>query len=345
MLLDEKFMQRGIELAMLGQGNVAPNPMVGAVIVNKGKVIGEGYHKEIGKEHAEVNAINSVGDKSLLSESTIYVTLEPCSHFGKTPPCADLLVHSKFKRVVIGCSDPFSKVNGSGIKRLKDAGIEVTVNCLEMNCKELNKHFFTFHEKQRPYIFLKWAQTVNGKLDKGVNDKSVSWISSTESKTLTHQWRGHHQSILVGKNTVENDNPSLTVRAIKGKNPIRIVLDSNASLKSSYKIFNNESKTYIFNLIKNETINNVEYVQLKDMSLNSILEELKELNIISVLVEGGAKTLQTFIDAELWDEAAILKGKESFKEGTNAPILKAKNNYSFEYFGDTISMYSKKDKL
>jgi len=342
---DEKFMKRCIELALLGQGNVAPNPMVGAVIVFEGKIISEGYHHEFGKAHAEVNAVNSVSNKSLLSKATIYVSLEPCSHHGKTPPCTDLLVQHQFKRVVIGCLDTFSEVSGKGVQRLKDAGIDVTIGCLELECRQLNKHFFTFHEKKRPFIFLKWAQTVNGKIDNDSNDKNITWISSPESKTLVHQWRNNHQAILVGKNTIKNDNPSLTVRAVSGKNPIRIILDSNANLTLDYNVFNNEARTIVLNLVKKETIDNVEYIKLNNLSPISILQKLTELNIISVLIEGGAQTLQSFIDANLWDEAAILHGNVSFEEGTNAPIFSAKSNYSFEYFGDTISMYSKNDKI
>lgn len=341
MLLDDKFMQRGIELALLGQGNVAPNPMVGAVIVYNRKIIGEGYHQKFGEAHAEVNAFESVEDKSQLSESTIYVTLEPCSHYGKTPPCADLLVKHKFKRVVIGCVDTFSEVQGKGIERLREAGIDVHIGCLENECRELNKQFFTFHEKKRPFIFLKWAQTINGKLDNGIPDQTVTWISSPESKTLVHKWRNAHQAILVGRKTVENDNPSLTVRAITGKNPIRIVLDSELKLALTHSVFNKESKTIVFNLKKSEVVQEIEFVQLEEMTPKSILEALYDLNIISVLIEGGAQTLQSFIDSELWDEAAIITGNSSFEEGTNAPQLKHKINHSFEYFGDRISMYSK----
>lgn len=338
-------MQRGIDLALLGQGNVAPNPMVGAVIVHNGKIIGEGYHEEFGKAHAEVNAIKSVQDKSLLSESIIYVTLEPCAHQGKTPPCTDLIVQNQFKRVVIGCIDTFSEVSGKGIERLKNAGIEFEVGCLEKECRELNKHFFTFHEKNRPFVFLKWAETINGKLDNGSNNQTVTIVSSPESKTLVHHWRRNHQAILVGKNTILNDNPSLTVRAINGKNPIRIVLDSNSSLTTSYKVFNKDTRTIILNLVKNAFINEVEYIQIRDMTTKSILQKLSELGVISVLIEGGAQTLKSFIDDDLWDEIAVIKGTSTFEKGTNAPQLKSQVNHSFEYFGDTISIYSKTNKL
>lgn len=345
MLSDEIYMQRGIELALLGQGNVAPNPMVGAVITYDGKIIGEGYHQEFGKAHAEVNAIKSVEDKTLLPKSTMYVTLEPCSHYGKTPPCADLIVKHQFKRVVIGCTDTFSEVSGSGIKRLNDAGITVVVGILESKCRELNKHFFTFHENKRPFIFLKWAQTINGKMDKGNSDQKVTQISSVESKALVHQWRKQHQAILVGKNTIKNDNPSLTVRAVTGKNPIRIVLDSSADLSADFNVFNNAARTIVFNTVRHEVFDNIEYIRLYDLSPNSILKKLAELDVISVLIEGGAQTLQSFIDADLWDEAAILHGNISFQEGTNAPKFSAKSNYSFEYFDDRISMYSKNNKI
>lgn len=338
-------MRRGIELALLGQGNVAPNPMVGAVIVYNDKIIGEGYHLQFGGPHAEVNAVNSVQDNSLLPQSTIYVTLEPCSHFGKTPPCVDLIIKHKFKRVVIGSRDPYAEVNGNGIERLKQNEIDITLNCLEEECRNLNKHFFTFHEQRRPFIFLKWAQTINGKIDNGANDQKITWISSPESKTLVHQWRKQYQAILIGKNTVENDNPSLTVRAVNGKNPIRIILDSNASLKLDYNVFNNEAKTYVFNLIREEKIDNVEFIQLNNMSIEAIIKKLTELNIISILIEGGTQTLQSFIDTDLWDEVAVLEGKTTFNEGTNAPILNKKSNYSFEYFGDTVSLYSKNEKI
>ena len=341
MLLDETFMQRGIDLALLGQGNVAPNPMVGAVIVYNNKIIGEGYHQKFGEAHAEVNAINSVLDVSVLSESTIFVTLEPCAHFGKTPPCADLIVKHKFKRVVIGCVDTFSEVKGKGIERMRQAGIDVTVGCLENECRELNKHFFTYHEKKRPFLFLKWAQTLNGKLDSGTHDQTITWISSPESKTLVHTWRNKHQAILIGRKTVENDNSSLTVRAISGKNPLRVVLDSNLKLPLTHAVFNDEAPTIVLNMLKSEPVQGIEFIQLNEMSPSAIVKALYDKNIISVLIEGGAQTLQSFIDADMWDEAAVIVGTASFEKGTNAPQLKSQVNHSFEYFGDTISMYSK----
>ena len=336
-------MRRGIELAYLGQGNVAPNPMVGAVIVHQGKIIGEGYHQQYGEAHAEVNAVNSVSDKNILKESTIYVTLEPCAHHGKTPPCADLIVKHKFKRAVIGCTDTFSEVSGKGIERLKVAGIKVEVGCLETECRELNKHFFTFHEQKRPFVFLKWAQTKNGKMDSGEHNQQITRISSKESQTLVHTWRNDHQAILVGKQTVLNDDPSLTVRAIKGTNPIRIVLDSNLSLTRTAKVFNSEARTIVLNLKEFSKKNGVEFIQLTEMTPQQILSALTDLNIISVLIEGGAKTLQSFIDSNLWDEAAIIESNHSFEQGTNAPQLDNHLNIkTYEYFEDQIFLYSNK---
>ncbi len=293
-------MQRCIDLARLGAGNVAPNPMVGSVIVCDDKVIGEGFHQIYGEAHAEVNALKNVQDKSLLSKSTIYVSLEPCAHFGKTPPCADLIIENRFKRVVIGCSDSFVEVSGKGVQKLKDAGIEVTIGVLEKECRELNKRFFTFHEKKRPYIVLKWAQTKDGFIDKKRSDsiQEINWISAPETKLLVHKWRSEEQGILVGKNTILKDNPTLTVREIEGINPVRIILDSQLELKNSTKVFNSESPTIIFNLIKDEKNDNLEWIKLSDMHVLSILDALYKKNIQSVFIEGGALTLQSFIDSD-----------------------------------------------
>ncbi len=339
MQLDEKYMSRCIELALLGQGNVAPNPMVGAVIVHNDKIIGEGYHEQWGEAHAEVNAIANVKNKDLLKESTIYVSLEPCAHTGKTPPCADLLVHHQFKRVVIGCLDSFSLVSGKGIERLKNAGIETLVGCLENECRTLNKHFFTFHEKKRPYIMLKWAQTTKGKIDQGLADGKVTWISAPETQTKVHAWRKNHQAILVGRNTIEQDNPTLTVRAVTGNNPIRIILDSDLKLSSSMNCFNEEAPTIVFNRLKSGRIGTVEHVQLEEMDPQRILLALYERNIQSVLIEGGRATLQSFIGTNLWDEAKVITGQVDFKQGTDAPELNALLVDEEQFFGDTIKTF------
>ncbi len=332
-------MYRCIELALLGQGNVAPNPMVGAVIVHNDKVIGEGYHQQYGEAHAEVNAIANVKNQDLLKDSTIYVSLEPCAHTGKTPPCADLLVHHRFKRVVIGSLDSFSLVSGKGIERLKNAGIETVVGCLEYECRTLNRHFFTFHEKKRPYVMLKWAQTPNGKIDQGLADGKVTWISAPETQTMVHTWRKNHQAILVGRNTIERDNPTLTVRAVSGKNPVRIILDSELKLPTTMNCFNEEAPTIVLNKLKSEVIGSVEYIQLEKMTAQSILDALFERNIQSVLIEGGSATLQSFIDANLWDEARIITGQVDFEQGTEAPVLNLPVVAEEYFFGDTIKTY------
>ncbi len=305
---DERYMLRCLDLALLGQENVAPNPLVGCVIVHKERIIGEGYHEKIGEAHAEVNAINSVADKSLLPHSTIYVSLEPCAHFGKTPPCADLIVKHQLKRVVIAVQDPFSKVNGAGIKRLTDAGIEVTVDVLESKAKELNKRFITFHEKQRPYIILKWAETADGFVDKIRTDASEPSLKITgnTANTLVHKWRSEEAAIMVGKNTALLDNPSLTTRKYRGKNPIRILLDSNSEVTKSANIFNDEAKT----IVLSENTRNLE----------SVLTDLHKRDIQSVIVEGGPKLHQSFYEIGLWDE--IRRFVSSMEIGTGMEALK-----------------------
>ncbi|MCH2224648.1 MAG: bifunctional diaminohydroxyphosphoribosylaminopyrimidine deaminase/5-amino-6-(5-phosphoribosylamino)uracil reductase RibD, partial [Crocinitomicaceae bacterium] len=308
--------------------------------VHNGKIIGEGYHQKYGEPHAEVNAVNSVSDASLLSESTIYVSLEPCAHFGKTPPCADLLVKHQFKRVVIGCEDTFSQVSGRGIKRLQDAGIQVELGILEKECRLLNRHFFTFHENKRPYVLLKWAETKNGLIDnsEGENEQ-VSWISCPETKALVHQWRSHHAGILVGKNTVMADNPSLTVREVKGSNPIRIVLDGQLSLHDSYSVKNDEASTLILNTKKSEIIGSNEYIKLTELTPKQILSVLFEKGIQSVLIEGGKKTLESFIKDNLWDEARVIQGSTTFDTGTSAPKIHQESDKIESFFSDRIHYF------
>lgn len=333
-------MRRCIQLALLGKGYVAPNPMVGAVIVHDGRIIGEGYHKIYGEAHAEVNAINEVKHRELLLESTIYVSLEPCSHHGKTPPCADLLVKNKFKHVVIGCRDSYSEVSGKGIERLKSAGIDVTVGVLESECRSLNKRFFYFHEKKRPYIFLKWAQTPNGLLDnKSKKEERVSWISVPEMKARVHYWRSENQAIMVGRKTVEKDNPSLTVRAVTGKNPVRVIIDPDLKLGSDYTVFDGKERTVVINTIKESKTIECEYAFVKNCNAESIASKLYELDIHSVMIEGGGQTLRTFIDSNMWDEVAIITGQYSFEAGTKAPLLCRTPNRTEYYFGDRIDFY------
>lgn len=341
---DELYMSRCLDLARQGMGSVAPNPMVGAVIVHNGRIIGEGFHQHFGGPHAEVIAVNSVSDKNLLKEATIYVSLEPCAHHGKTPPCSDLLVECGFQRVVIGCKDTFSKVSGKGIEKLKKAGIEVEVGVLEQECRELNKRFFTFHERQRPYVILKWAQSKDGYLDRlrPNDEKGVNWISSPETKVLVHKWRSEEQSILVGRKTVQNDNPSLTVREFSGTNPTRIIIDSQLQLPDDLNIFSDEAPSIIFNRVKNEVKGNIEYIRISETNTQLILHELYNRNILSVFVEGGSRTLQYFIFGNVWDEARVIVGNTNFHEGEKAPTINKAPSESFPFSTDMIHYYFRK---
>ncbi|KGO89623.1 bifunctional diaminohydroxyphosphoribosylaminopyrimidine deaminase/5-amino-6-(5-phosphoribosylamino)uracil reductase RibD [Flavobacterium suncheonense] len=325
MKIQEKYMQRCIELAKNGLGTTYPNPMVGSVIVHDGKIIGEGWHRKAGEPHAEVNAINSVTDKSLLPKATIYVSLEPCSHFGKTPPCADLIIRHKIPNVVIGTIDPFAKVAGNGIKKLMEAGCNVTVGVLEDECNELNKRFFTFHQQKRPYVILKWAETADGFIaPKTKSEQKPVWITNPYSRQLVHQWRSEEQAILVGTQTVLDDNPKLDVRDWKGNNPVRVVLDRTGKITSGYHVKDNSIKTII--LTENRNSENFEAVFFENCNFanalaKTITEVLYRYGIQSVIVEGGRQTLQTFIDANIWDEARIFKGNQLFSEGTPSPKL------------------------
>ncbi len=327
---DEFFMSRCIDLARLGLGKVAPNPMVGAVIVLNNKIIGEGFHQQYGEAHAEVNAVNSVSDKSVLNQATIYVSLEPCSHFGKTPPCADLLVKHKFKRVVIGMQDPNAKVNGLGISKLKQAGIDVKVGVLQKECEQLNKAFLTFHSLKRPYIMLKWAETTDGFIDKERGDIQTpqqNWITNESCRVLVHKWRAEYEAILIGTETALKDNPQLNIRSWSGKPPIRIVIDNNLRLPKTLHVFDNSVTTLIFNGLEDKTESNTEFIKI-DFStdvLKQILDILYKKQINSLLVEGGQKTLQEFINHNLYDEANIFVGNKEFKSGTKAP--------SFSHYG------------
>ena len=321
---DDKFyIKRCIELAEKALGKTYPNPLVGSVIVHNGRIIGEGFHKKAGEPHAEINAINSIKeeDKHLIPQSIIYVSLEPCAHFGKTPPCASKIVELGFKKVVIGAMDSHDKVNGKGKKIISDAGIEVVSGILENECRELNKRFFTYHEKKRPFIILKWAQSTDGFMDK--NFKPIQ-ISNSLSKQFVHQMRSEEHAILVGKNTALHDNPSLTVREIEGRNPIRILIDFNLDVPENFNIHDNEAETIIFNSIKNLEDKNLKFIKIeKENSITQILEKLYELQIQSVIIEGGRFTLQQFIDQNLWDEAVIFKNPNlNLENGTKAPNFK-----------------------
>ena len=317
-------MSRCIELAKSGAGNVAPNPMVGAVLVYKDQIIGEGFHQKFGEAHAEVNCINSVAEKNkaLIKKSTMYVSLEPCSHHGKTPPCSDLIIQQQIKKVVIGCQDIYKEVAGKGIEKLQNAGVDVVTGILENACRELNKRFFTFHQKKRPYIILKWTQTSNRKIGSENGERIL--ISNDYSNRLVHKWRSEEAAILAGTNTALQDDPSLTTRLWQGKNPVRIVINKELQLPPTLNIFNNAANTFIFNIFKNSTEGNLKFIKIETGNfIEQILRALYDLNIQSVLVEGGAKTLQSFIDAGLWDEARVITNEEMVIEnGISSPEMK-----------------------
>ena len=316
----EIYINRCIELAQNALGKTYPNPLVGSVIVHDGKIIGEGFHEKAGQNHAEINAINSVKNSELLKESTIYVSLEPCSHFGKTPPCANKIVEIGFKKVVIGTLDSHEKVNGKGKKILEDAGIEIISGVLEKECQELNKRFFTFHQKKRPFIILKWAQSNDGFMDR---DFKPTQIGNPLTKQFVHQLRSEEHAILVGTNTALHDNPSLTTREIVGRNPVRILIDFNLKIPGDFNIYNEEAETLVFNSVKESNEENIKFIKIeKENFLENLMGKLYEHQIQSVIVEGGNFTLQQFIDTNIWDEAIIIKNENLVLEnGTKAPVF------------------------
>lgn len=320
------YMQKALQLASKGLGNVAPNPMVGCVIVKKDKIIAEGHHQKFGEAHAEVNAINSLPSDFDFSDCTLYVNLEPCSHRGKTPPCSDLIVSKKIKKVVICNTDTNPLVGGKGIEKLKKAGIEVETGILEKEGRELNKRFFTFHEKKRPYIILKWAQTNDGFISLNTTpvNKIDNWITCEENKKLVHEWRAQEQAIMVGTNTVITDNPELTVRLTEGKNPIRIVIDRDLKLNLNSKVFNSAADTFVFTE-KDEPVSGDTTFFKIDFSkniLSQILNKLTDSNISSLIVEGGTTLLQSFISENLWDEARVfINPNKNFSNGIKAPAF------------------------
>ncbi|WP_342644305.1 bifunctional diaminohydroxyphosphoribosylaminopyrimidine deaminase/5-amino-6-(5-phosphoribosylamino)uracil reductase RibD [Mucilaginibacter sp. CSA2-8R] len=339
------YMQRCIELARLGAGKVSPNPMVGAVIIFQDKLIGEGYHQQYGKAHAEVNAINDVLEKfgtkaaDLLKQSAIYVSLEPCAHYGKTPPCADLIIKHQIPEVFVGCRDPFNQVNGKGIEKLQQAGIKVSVGILEEACLNLNKRFFTRVQKQRPYIILKWAQTANAYFAPA--DGSQYWITGPEAKTLVHQWRTEEDAILVGKNTALVDNPQLNARLWPGKSPKRIVIDRNLELPVHLHLFDKSVETLIFNAFKTDIQDNIKYIALEDFDRfvpQYIMFQLYLQDIQSVIIEGGAHTLNSFIEANLWDEARIFTGQSLMPDGIKAPTCSGTPSKPVAIGNDTLQI-------
>ena len=308
MKIHETYIKRCIQIAKNGLPAAIPNPSVGALLVHNDTIIAEGYTSAYGGAHAEVNCIAFAKAQTpdLIPTSTLYVTLEPCSHFGKTPPCANLIIDSGIKKVVIGTLDPFAKVAGRGIKKLREAGIDVTVGILEKECYIINRRFFTYHEKKRPYIILKWAQSQDGfiaPLEK--NEQKPVWITNQYSRQLVHKWRSEEQAILVGANTVIVDNPSLTTRDWEGTSPIRVVIDVQGNLTKDFAVFNNYSRT----------------ITIDTLDPQEICKTLYKENIQSVIIEGGSKTLARFIESNVWDEARIFTGPIHLKDGIKAPVL------------------------
>jgi diaminohydroxyphosphoribosylaminopyrimidine deaminase/5-amino-6-(5-phosphoribosylamino)uracil reductase len=323
----ETFMQRCLDLALLGIGDVAPNPMVGCVIVHQGVIIGEGYHIKYGGPHAEVNAIRSVKNPGLLAESTLYVSLEPCAHFGKTPPCSDLIIEKQIPHVVIGTIDLFAEVAGKGIERMRKAGIEVEVGLLEKKCRTLNRRFFTFHEQKRPYLILKWAQTLDGFIDTDRTEtKHPTWITNALAKRLVHKQRSEESAILIGTNTADFDNPALTVREWTGSQPIRMTIDRSGRLDKNLTIFNGKAPTWVFTGINQEDRVNLKFIRI-DFNQNilpQMMDELYRRNILSVIVEGGLQLLNSFLELNLWDEAFVYTGNQFFGKGVTAPNISGK---------------------
>ena len=317
----EKYMLRTLDLARLGLGKVSPNPMVGCVVVHEGMIIGEGWHQKFGGPHAEVNALNTVNDKGLLTECTVFVNLEPCSHAGKTPPCTDLLIESGIRKVVIGSEDPNPKVAGSGMARLRQHGIEVIEDVLHDQALELNKRFFINQIYNRPYIVLKWAQTTDGFLAR--EDYTSKWISSQESRKYVHKWRAEEDAILVGRNTIKFDNPKLNVRDWEGRDPVRVVIDPSNSLSDDSNIKDRSANTLIYNYNEESQSANLSYIKIFETEniIKSILSDLINRGIGSIIVEGGAKTLQGFIESGYWDEARVFTSQELFEKGIEAPNI------------------------
>ena len=333
-------MMRALQLARQGGGHASPNPMVGAVVVHDGTIIGEGFHRCCGQGHAEVNAIAGVHDESLLPKSTIYVTLEPCSHYGKTPPCAKLLIDKGVKRVVVGVLDPFEKVRGRGVAMLREAGVEVVVGVLEAECRELNKRFFTAHTTGMPWVLLKWAQSADGFI---ANEDGTVRFSTPLTLSLMHRERSMVDAIVVGAGTVKVDNPSLTTRHWSGNSPLRVVLDRRLSIPSDCTLLNDGGKTLIYNELKNEIKGNAEWAKLDTSEPETWLRDLYRRGVTSVMVEGGANVLQQLIDAGAWDEIRIETAPVTVGGGIKAPEVDLKSTVSQEIDGNTISMLNCKD--
>jgi len=343
---DKIYMRRCFELARKGLGMTKANPLVGAIIVHEDRIIGEGYHHEFGGPHAEVNAIRSVKDSSLLPESTLYCNLEPCSHHGKTPPCSMLIQQKGFKRVVISNSDPFPSVNGKGIKQLEDAGIEVELACLEEEGKHLNRRFLHYINYHRPYVILKWAQTADGFIDlerEPGDQEGPRWISNEVSRTLVHKWRSEESAIMVGTTTILSDNPSLTVRRWSGENPVRVTFDRNGRLSNSAQILDGKAETILFTGVQRNYAGRIQLVHADpSYEMVDVMEELYDRQIVSVFVEGGAKLHQAFLESGLWDEARVFTGKMLFSQGVRAPEIKEEIDETVQMGETKLEVYKNK---
>jgi len=333
----DKYMQRAIFLAQKGLGSVAPNPLVGCVIVHNDTIIGEGFHHAYGEPHAEVNAIRAVENKKILSEATCYISLEPCSHHGKTPPCADLLIESGIRNVVISTLDPNPLVAGQGLQKLKDHGVKCDVGRLESLSRWVNRRFFTSFNLKRPYVILKWAQSNDRFIAPSEqNEKEITWISNRVSQVLVHQWRAEEQAILVGSNTVNKDDPSLTTRHVAGKSPIRVLLDVNLDSDTSSTVFDGSVETLIYSKEQGNRPNAHVVPIGKSNFIESVLDDLYKRGVQSILVEGGKQTLESFIDAQLWDEARVFTSPTSIGSGLQAPTIKGRETCLEEFEGDEL---------
>lgn len=318
--IDSLFMRRTLELALMGRGKVSPNPLVGSIVVHNGHIMGEGWHQQYGGPHSEVNAINAVDNKELLKECTVYVNLEPCCHYGKTPPCTDLLIQHNVKRVVVANLDSNPLVAGEGIKKLRANSIEVTTGILDKEGRELNKRFFTWMEKQRPYIVLKWAQTADGFVARKNYDSK--WISNEFSRQLVHKWRTEEDAVLVGTKTAAVDNPMLTVRDWTGRNPVRVVIDRFLRLDKTLNLFDGTQPTICYNVLKHEVHSNLSWIRLDETNfIENLVNDLYKQKVQSVIIEGGAQTLNLFIKAGLWDEARVFLSHKTFIDGFKPPSL------------------------
>ena len=345
--IDNIYMRRCFELARKGLGMTKANPLVGCVIVYQDRIIGEGYHHEYGGPHAEVIAIRSVKDPSLIPQSTLYCNLEPCSHYGKTPPCSLLIQQKGFRRVVVSNTDPFPSVNGKGIKHLESSGIEVETGCLEEEGKHLNRRFLHYVNFRRPYVILKWAQTADGFIDlvrEPGDQEGPRWISDEVSRTLVHKWRSEETAIMVGTNTILNDNPSLNVRRWSGENPVRITLDRNGRLGDSAEILNGKQETIVFTGVERNYAGKIQLVHANpSYEMVDVMEELFDRQIVSVLVEGGAELLQSFLNSGLWDEARVFSGKMLFSQGIKAPEINEKPDETLRIGETKLEVYTKKE--